>query len=306
MALEALFNSAGPLVVTAREALEAALIVGVIATYLKKTGRDNLNRYLYFGITGAVLTSVLLGAGIALLRGNLPETLEAVFAGTASITATLVLTYMIFWMARNSRKIRSELESKIESSASKGYLFGIAVVAFAAVAREGLETVLFLSAFAASDATSTVFGAIAGVMIVTGLSIAMMKGVYRLNVSQFFKYTSIILVVFAAGIFASGAREFIEVGEETGVALGLLATKAYDLNIPDSNLMGNQGALGSILKAVFGYRTSLDWFPVIVYFGYWLMTGLFLYRTYWSSARKSLAPSLTVQAGGKQHVVSRA
>lgn len=306
MALEALFNSAGPLVVTAREALEAALIVGVMAAYLKKTGRNNLSRYLYFGIVGAVVTSVLLGAGIALLYGSLPETLEAVFAGTASITATLVLTYMIFWMARNSRRMRGELESKIESSVSKGYLFGIAIVAFAAVAREGLETVLFLSAFAVSDATSTIFGAIAGAMIVTGLSIAMMKGIYRLNISQFFKYTSMILVVFAAGIFASGVREFIEVGEETGVELGLLATKAYDLNIPDSSLMGNQGAVGSILKAIFGYRTSLDWLPVIVYFGYWLTAGTFLYRTYWSPASKSIVPSTTVQAVGKQHVISKA
>lgn len=284
--LEIIFDSAGPLVLTAREALEAALIVGIVVAYLKKTGRPDLKRYVYFGVAGAVITSVALGAGILLLYGGLSGILATVFEGLASLTAAIVLTYMIFWMARNSRKVKGELEAKVDASVTSGYLFGITILAFVAVAREGLETVLFLSAFAMRDLASTAVGVTLGAMMVTGLSIGMMRGVYRLNISQFFKYTSVILLVFAAGLVAGGIHEFAEVAEDAGTELGPLFSKAYDLKIPKASLMGNDGAVGSILKATLGYRTSAEWALVFTYLGYWMVVGTYVFRTYWPSVKK--------------------
>jgi len=284
--LETLFDSAGPLVLTAREALEAALIVGVIAAYLKKSGRSDLNRYLYIGVVGAVFASLALGASVLLFYGALSGVMEELFAGATSFTAAIVLTYMIFWMARNSRKVKGEIEAKVDYSLSTGYLLGVAVLSFVAVAREGLETVLFLSAFAIRDITSTVIGTIIGTAVVVALSITMMKGIYRLNVSQFFKYTSIILVVFAAGLAAGGVHEFAEAAEDSGLILGPLFGKAYDLGIPDQSLWGSEGAIGSVLNAIAGYRTSAEWALVLVYLGYWFIVGSYVFRTYWPAVKK--------------------
>lgn len=280
MLLETTFDSAGPLILTAREALEAALIVGIIAAYLKKAGRPDLMRYIYAGVLGAVITSIGLGVGILLLYGGLSGSLAELFEGVASVTAAVVLTYMIFWMAKNSRKVKGELEAKVDSTLSSGYLFGITLLTFVAVAREGLETVLFLSAFAIKDIVSTVTGVIIGGAIVGGLSIAMMRGIYRLNVAHFFKYTSVILLVFAAGLAATGIHEFAEVAEDSGAQVGVLFSEAYDLKIPKTSLMGNDGAIGSILKAVVGYRTSAEWATVLVYLGYVIIVGSFVFRTY--------------------------
>ena len=284
--LETIFDSAGPLVVTAREALEAALIIGIIAAYLKKSGRPDLNRYLYIGTAGAIIASAALGAAIILFYGALSGVMAELFEGGAAFTAAIVLTYMIFWMARNSRKVKGEIETKVDFSLSSGYLFGITILSFVAVAREGLETVLFLSAFAVRDLTSTVVGAIVGAAIVTGLSVTMMRGIYSLNVAQFFKYTSIILVVFAAALVAGGVHAFGEVAEGTGLELGPLFGKAYDLGIPATSLMGNDGAIGSLLKAALGYRTSAEWALVLVYLGYWFIVGSYVFRTYWPAVKK--------------------
>lgn len=281
--LETILDSAGPLVLTAREALEAALIVGVIAAYLKKGGRSDLNRYLYIGVVSAVIASTALGALVLLFYGSLSGVIAELFAGGASFTAAIVLTYMIFWMARNSRKVKGEIEAKIDYSMSSRHLLGIAVLSFVAVAREGLETVLFLSAFAVRNITSTIIGAIVGTAFVAALSVTMMKGIYRLNISQFFKYTSIILVVFAAGLVAGGLNEFAEAAENSGLMLGPLFSKAYDLGIPDRSLLGSEGFVGSILNAIVGYRTSADWALVLVYFSYWLIVGTHVFRTYWPS-----------------------
>ena len=259
-------------VITFREALEAALIVSIILAYLGKVGRKDLKKYLYLGTGLAIFTSLILGAIVLTVYGGLPTGVEKVFEGAASVTATVVLTYMIFWMAKNSQKIRSELQVKIDVAITSGYIFGITSLAFVAVFREGLETVLFLTTLVATDPFGTLIGALLGISTVLVLSFLMMKGVYRMNIQKFFKYTSVILVVFAAGLLGYGVHEFIEAD-----LLPPIVENVWNINPPDvTHPLHEKGAIGSILKALVGYDRNPELLRVIVNMGYWLVVGSYL------------------------------
>jgi len=131
--------------ITFREALEAALIVTIMVTYLRKMGNQALVRYAYLGAGGAILLSVLLGGVIQTVYGGLDKVAGEIFEGIASLSAVAVLTYMILWMSEHAKDIRGELESKLNAAISRGEVIGIISLTFVAVFREGLETVLFLS-----------------------------------------------------------------------------------------------------------------------------------------------------------------
>jgi high-affinity iron transporter len=269
------------LLITFREALEAALIVSILAAYLKKINRQDLNRYLFLGVVGAVATSIVAGGLTAYIYGDLTGVSEELFEASTSIFATVVLTYMIFWMARNARQIRGELEEKVHAKITRGYVYGVAVLAFVAVVREGLETVLFLTAFAVQDFVATLIGLIIGTTVVVGLSSLMMRGIYRLDIRRFFKYTSVLLVVFSAGLFGSGVHELLEAAEHSGIEVGLLADHAYSITLTGSaSLLDENGAVGSVLKALVGYSASPEWLRVIAYLGYWFVIGGYLIRSY--------------------------
>ena len=290
--IETLINSSAPLLITFREALEAALIVGILAAYLKKIGREDLNRYLLTGVFAAVIASIVVGGGAAYVYGGLSGVSEKLFEGSASILATVVLTYMIFWMARNARGIRGQLEEKVHTSVTRGYVYGISLLAFIAVAREGLETVLFLTAFAVQDFAATLTGLIIGVTAVVGLSFLMMRGVYRLDLQKFFKYTSVLLLIFAAGLLGYGVHEFIEAAEVSGIEIGPIAAHAFDINPPDTdNIFHEKGVVGSILKALVGYDGNPEWLRVISYAGYWIVIGGYLIRSYGIFGAKETAQS---------------
>jgi high-affinity iron transporter len=263
-------------IITFREALEAALIVSIIMAYLGKTGRRDLYKYLYLGTGLAALISVLLGSLVLSIYGGLPPGADKVFEGAASITATIVLTYMIFWMAQNAQKIRSELHEKIAIAVTTGQVVSIAMLAFVSVFREGLETVLFLTALAVTDLSGTILGMLTGIGAVLILAMLMLRGAYRINIRKFFKYTSVLLVVFAAGLLGYGVHEFIEAG-----LVPPIIEHVWDINPANAtHPLHENGAVGSILKALIGYDGNPELLRVIVYVGYWLIIGYYLIRTY--------------------------
>lgn len=263
-------------IITFREALEAALIVSIIMAYLGKIGRRDLYKYLYLGTGIGVFTSVLLGSLVLSIYGGLPSGADKVFEGVASITATVVLTYMIFWMAQNAQKIRNELHFKIASMVTTGQVLSLTSLAFVSVFREGLETVLFLTTLAVSDFSGTIIGLLSGISAVVVLAVLMMRGIYRINVQKFFKYTSILLVVFAAGLLGYGVHEFIEAG-----LVPPIIEHVWDINPADAtHPFHENGAIGSILKALLGYDGNPELLRVIAYVGYWLVIGYYLLRTY--------------------------
>lgn len=267
-------------IITFREALEAALIIGIIAAYIAKLGRKDLNRYLAAGVIAALIAS----AGVAIIfkavYGGLEGMAEQLFEGAAALTAAAVLTYMIFWMAGNSKKIKGELQEKIDISISKGEMLGIAGLSFIAVFREGVETVLFLGTLAISSPVDTLAGFALGVIVIVLLSAVMFKGIYRLDISKFFKYTSILLILFSAGMVATGVHELNEAG-----IIPPVVEHVWDVNPPvnpDGSypLLHENGAVGGILKSLIGYNGSPSLTEVIAYAGYWVIIGIFLYTTY--------------------------
>jgi len=279
---EGLFPS---FLVAFRESLEAALLVVIIATYLKKLGKANLNRYLYIGTGAAIVASIILALIVQVIYGGLSGIAAETFEGAASLTATAVLTYMVFWMAKNAQKIKGELQQKIDIAITKGQLFGITTLAFVAVFREGLETVLFLTATFFLDAAGAMIGILMGFVVVIVLTMLLMKSIYKLDVRKFFKYTSVILTIFAAGLAGYGVHELIEAGESAGIEFGILGQQAFNINPamnPDGTypLLHERGAVGSVLKALVGYDGNPEWLRVLVYIGYWLVVGVYLLKTY--------------------------
>ncbi len=267
-------------VITFREALEAALIIGIVAAYLRKVGRREMERYLFIGVAGAILASVLAGALFLLIYGGLEGRAEEIFEGIASLSAAAVLTYMIFFFAKHAKGIRGELQSKVDASLGRGSAWGIAALAFLAVFREGVETVLFLGTIAVKEPLSTLAGLIAGIIAVTLLSIAMFAGIYRLDYSKFFKYTSVILVIFAAGLVATGVHELNEAG-----IIPPVIEHVWDINPPPNEdgtypALHEKGIIGSMLKSLIGYNGNPSLTEVIAYLGYWLVVGFFLTRNF--------------------------
>jgi len=279
---EGLFPS---FLIASRESLEATLIVVIMATYLKKVEKMNLNRYLYIGTGIAIAASIILAWITQAVYGGLSGIATETFEGVASLTATVVLTYMIFWMMKHAQQIKGELQQRIDIAVTKGQLFGIATLAFVAVFREGLETVLFLTATFFLDPLGAVIGVLIGFASVIMFAVFLMKGVYKLDVTKFFQYTSIILIVFAAGLAGYGIHELTEAGEGAGVEFGILGQQAFNINPamnPDGTypLLHEKGAVGSILKALVGYDGNPEWLRVLVYIGYWLIVGTYLLKTY--------------------------
>jgi high-affinity iron transporter len=284
---EALFPS---ILITFREALEAALIVTIMITYLRKIGKQELNKYSYLGAGAAMLASLLVGVSLQTFYGGLSKVGEQLFEGIASLTAVLVLTSMIFWMTKHSKEIKGELEGKIDQAITQREVYSIAALSFVAVAREGLETVLFLTTTFVQDQIGTIVGAVIGIAVVLLLSVLLMKGTVNLEISRFFKVTSILLLIFGAGLAGYGVHELIEAGEGSGLDFGILGEKPFDINPPvdpDGNypLLHEKGVIGSILKALVGYDGNPEWLRIIVYLGYWVVIGSYLYTQYRTQAR---------------------
>ncbi|MCW4048573.1 MAG: FTR1 family protein [Candidatus Bathyarchaeota archaeon] len=272
-------------IITFREALEAALLVTIMVTYLNKIGKKQLTKYAYAGTFMALVVSIVIGIAVQTLYGGMDKVTAEIFEGVASLTAVAVLTSMILWMTEHSKEIKGNLEGKIEYSVTQGELYGIASLAFVAVFREGLETVLFLSATFLQDSAGTIVGIILGASVVLILSILLMRGTVNLEISKFFKVTSILLVVFGAGLAGYGVHELIEAGENSGMDLGVLSEKPYDINPPlnpDGSypLLHENGIVGSVFKALMGYDGNPEWLRIIVYVGYWAVIGTYLLRKY--------------------------
>jgi len=260
---------------TFREGLEAALLVGIIAAYLAKVGRKDLYRYVFLGSIAAIIVSVAIGLGIAAWASELADWQLEAFEGIAALSAVAVLTYMVFWMASNSRKLKGKLEEKIDLQLSRGQVFGIALLSFVAVVREGVETVLFLAAFVGEEA-ATAAGVVTAAAVVLVLTYLMFRGVYSLNLRKFFTYTSLLLIVFAAGLIAIGVHDLNEVYGDIHVGIPAVVDHVWDINA----FLDSKGPVGSILAALLGYDGSPSLTQVIAYVGYWVVAGTYALWTF--------------------------
>jgi high-affinity iron transporter len=198
-------------VVVLREGFEASLVVGIVLAFLDRTGRRDGFTAVWIGVAAALALSLAAGAALFAAGAELEGRSEAIFEGVVMLTAAGLLTWMIFWMRGRARTLRKEIEGRTQAALDAGSALGLATVVFIGVAREGVETALFLfSSIEGSSSLVSVVGAIVGGAAAVGLGYLFYRGSHRLNLRTFFNATSVLLLVFAGYLLASGLHELAE------------------------------------------------------------------------------------------------
>lgn len=263
-----------------REGIEAALIIGILLGAVRLTKRPALVPAIWLGALSAAALSILGAVLLTLLGLNLEGAAEAIFEGFTMLIAAALLTWMIFWMSGQSRTLKSALEADIQRASHFGRR-AVFLVAFIAVLREGIELALFLTASAfVAGSFQTLLGAVLGLGTAVLLGCSLFASTIRLDLRRFFQVTSILLILFAAGLFAHGVHEFIDVGW-----LPAIVENVWDISF----ILSKESLAGQLMSALFGYNPSPDLTEVIAYLAYFVAIGIGLQ---WSSQR----PQKTAQA----------
>jgi len=269
----------GAAVLTFREGLEAALIIAIMLGYLRKVGRLDMQWSVWAGAISAAALAVAFTVVLQLIGAQFEDPAKAIYEGVTSLIAVAMLTGMIFWMARQARYIKGSLEHSMKERLANGAVWGLLALAFMTVAREGVETALFLSASAfQSSGSDTLVGGIVGLLVAAGVAWAVYVAGVRLQLRTFFKITSVLLVVFAAGILRYAIHEFEEIAWVPPIIEHVWNTDAW---IPASS------PVGSVLQALIGYTSQPSLMQLIGYFGYLLGVGWLVLRP----ARTGAAPA---------------
>ena len=248
-----------------REGVEAALIVSIILAYLAKTGNRAHFPKIFLGAGLAAALSFLIGATLWLTVGGFEEPYEQIFEGLTMLLAAGVVTWMLFWMRRQSASVKGELQAAVDRALDDGSATALAFLAFVAVIREGIETSLFLvgqMASADADANWVLVGALVGLGIAILIGVGFYQGSRRLDLATFFRWTGIALVFIAAGLLSHAVHEFIEVGI---ITIG--TQTVFDL----SAILPHEGEgviVGSFLRAAFGYTSTPELITFVVWLSY--------------------------------------
>jgi high-affinity iron transporter len=260
--------------ITFRETLEAALIIGVVWGYLSRTGNRQYLSIIVKGTAAGILASIAGAVVFQIVAGGFQGKAEALFEGFTMLIGGALLTSMIFWMM--TRNVTREMETKLAAvigGANKTTLF---LLIFFSIWREGIETVLFLSGAGMMDSNFGLLGGILGIALALLTGWLFFKGTMRLNIKTVFNVSSVLLILFAAGLFAHGVHELQEAG-----ALPIFVEQVWDINPavgPDGAypVFHEKGAVGSILKGVFGYNGNPTLLEVITYLVY--LTAVIMLR----------------------------
>jgi len=253
-----------------REGIEAALIIGIIISALNKLHQEELKPVVWRGVAIAVVLSFVFGLGLNYLGMEFTGRLEEVFEGLAMLLAAAILTWMILWMQRCGSEIQRDLEAKTAHATLNRGGSALFILAFLAVFREGIELALFLmAARIASDPISVLVGATFGLGGAIILGWMLFATTRRLNLRQFFQTTNVLLLFFAAGLVALGVHELNEAGWVPAVI-----ENVWNIN----HIISDKSEVGLILKALFGYNGNPSLTEVLAYLSYFIVIGTILIR----------------------------
>lgn len=264
-----------------REGLEAALIVAILVAYLVKLDRRDLLPKLWAGVGLAILLSVGAAVFLQVTSQELSDRSQEIFAGAMSAATTILITWMIFWMAKHARTISAHLRGQVDKALEAPSAWALASIAFVAVIREGLETALFLWAGAASTGGSSnaVLGAVIGLLTATALGWLFYRGALRINLATLFRWTGALLVIVAAGVLTYAIHEF----QEAGILPGIDNT-AFDI----SGTIDPDSVAGTIMRGLLSLRPVMSWLEVVAWLGYAIpVLWLFLRATKPKAAAKA-------------------
>lgn len=250
----------GNFLIGLREGLEAALVVGILLAYIRKTQRTHLLAPMWAGVSVAVLLSLSFGALLTFGPQTLTFEAQEAIGGSLSIISVGFVTWMIFWMAENARMLSAELKGKLDAVQTS--VWAVVLLAALSVGRESLETTLFIwSATRTSGQEANaipMLGALVGIAIAVVMAWGMMRGMMCINLSRFFTITGAFLVIVAAGVLSYGIHDL----QEAAILPGLnnIAFESYRYIDPS-------GFVGTLLKAVFNLSSTTTWLEA----GAWIL-----------------------------------
>lgn len=272
-----------------REGLEAALIIGIVLGAVSKIRRTDLVPTVWLGTLSAIGVSILTAIVLTTFGMSLEDPGEAIFEGITMLIAAGILTWMIFWMSKQARFLKKEIEAGMDKAASAGKS-AVFWLAFIAVVREGIELALFITAafFAgsrggvSSDIVQTLVGTILGLGTAALLSWTLFATTVRLDLRRFFQVTGFLLILFAAGLVAHGVHEFNEVGWIPSVI-----EHVWNLD----SVISEESLVGQLLQTLFGYNSSPSLTELIAYVVYIVVVAFLWRREYAPVPTKTAAQS---------------
>lgn len=243
-----------------REGLEAALIIGVLLGALQKLDRNELKVTIWLGSGVATVLSIAVGWTFNLVGASFEGRAEEIFEGIAMLLAAGILTWTVLWMRAQAGSISAKIESDTQAAVMKNSKMALFSLAFLSVFREGLELALFLTAASMSaNGTQVLIGTALGLGAVVVIAVLLFRSLIRLDLAKFFKITSIILIIFAAGLVAHGVHEFNEAG-----IIPAVIEHVWDFN----HILDENSPIGLLLKVLVGYNGNPSLTEVISYLVY--------------------------------------
>jgi high-affinity iron transporter len=279
-----------------REGLEAGLVVSILIAYLVKVGRRDRLALVGLGVALAVAVSVGFGALLTYTSTSLLSDYKSqeIFGGTMSAIAVVFVTLMVFWMRKTARGMRAELDGKLGTALQVGAI-AVALTAFLAVGREGLETALFFwsAVQAAGTTTDPVLGFGLGIATAVVLAWLLYRRSVKLNLAKFFTWTGAGLIVVAAGVLGYAVHDL----QEGGVIPGLNSL-AFDV----SNQISLGSWYGSLLKGVFNFTPQTTWVQAIV----WVLYIVPVMTLFFLGSRQPKRPAVATESPAAETVAAEA
>jgi high-affinity iron transporter len=254
--------------ITLREGLEAFLLIGIILAYLTKLDAQRYAKYIYMGVGVGLVASLAIAFVFQVVINQFENELYQHYLMIFILGfASIVLTYMAIWMQKQAKAQVDRIKQDLSLHISTGNLWGMVFLAFIAVLREGFETVLFFSALLYSDQGVTLkgglIGATAGLLVSFAMVWALMRGTRQVPLQSFFRYTSLLIIVIAAGLLSSAVNMM-----QAADILPIIIEKLFDI----SHILDDRGMIGTFFRALFGYNAS----PTLLQFSTWAVyLGLF-------------------------------
>ncbi len=277
-------------VITLREAFEAALLLGIVYTYLDKVGAGAWRRYVTRGALLGVLASIGAGVLVTVASGPLLDLGPDLVGATILVVAVALLTWHGWWMRRHAHGLRGDLQRRIDTAQSTGSFWLLGLIAFTGVFREGAETILFLWGLAAQAGVGSGWrsfaGAVLGIGAAAALGWAIFRGGRRISVRRFFDVTSVLLVLIAAGLLGTA------VGKLQGLGFLPMGTPMWDTSF----LLDDGGGIGGFLGGLMGYRARPSGLEVTAYLGYLLVAGMLVFGAPLAAQRRAGRNTETVRA----------
>jgi len=242
-------------IITFRESLEAALIIGIVFAFLKNNKKESLYKLILLSIAAAIGASLLFAYLFSLVEGGFSGLNEELFEGITMLIAGSLLTYMIVWLYKQ-KNYGKELKSKLSQHVQNVQNTSLFFLVFFAILREGVETVLFLNAITYSSGQIALTGGFIGLFAAIIIGYALFVLEVKLPIKKFFQFTSFLLILFAAGLFAHGIHELQEAG-----IVPIITEHLYDIN----HIFNEKSTLGEFAKGIFGYNGNPSLIETVTY-----------------------------------------